>query len=198
MTNTLDESHWGGPYHSDSHTIITVWVRWHVFKFPFKHLLLCLWLLLLSPLSLFFLENYPKRQQMVTKKLSWDAFLRTWVCAFWVQHWEVWVCKGNKKKKNTCTDLSKETVCTGTEPNRHANIKSDVKCRRLKNCNQGPMARKGTPQLLISTLVQYIDAIHEYLGRPAQISIRIFNMANQTGWEKTNTISLEIPVSTGR
>lgn len=99
MTNTLDESHWGGPYHSDSHTIITVWVRWHVFKFPFKHLLLCLWLLLLSPLSLFFLENYPKRQQMVTKKLSWDAFLRTWVCAFWVQHWEVWVCKGNKKKK---------------------------------------------------------------------------------------------------
>lgn len=105
MTNTLDESHWGGPYYSDSHTIITVWVRWHVFKFPFKHLLLWLWLLLLSPLSLFFLENYPKRQQMVTKKLSWDAFLRTWVCAFESNTgrcgyaWEI-------KKNNTCTDRS--------------------------------------------------------------------------------------------
>lgn len=71
------------------------------------------------------------------------------------KHWEVWACMGNKN--NPCTDLPKETV------NRHANIQSDMKCRRLENCNQGSMARKYTPWLRICTPAQCFHAVHTYL-----------------------------------
>lgn len=46
------------------------------------------------------------------------------------KHWEVWACMGNKN--NPCTDLPKETV------NRHANIQSDMKCRKTVTRGQWP------------------------------------------------------------